>query len=119
MKKFIFLLVVMALGLPALKSQKLHFQQYSILEGLPHSTVFSVMQDSRGFLWVGTDGGGVARTDGVSFEVFNNTSGLSGNVVRALHEDSENRIWIGTDHGLITAAAKRQPFRQCCKERNL
>ena len=81
-------------------SQKFHFQNYSLREGLPNSSVYSILQDSRGFMWFGTDGGGVTRTDGVSFEVYNKGTGLSGNVVRAIYEDREKRIWIGTDHGL-------------------
>ncbi len=51
-------------------------------------------------MWFGTDGGGIARTDGVTFEVYNKATGLSGNVVRAIYEDRENRIWIGTNQGL-------------------
>jgi len=98
-KLFILLLVLVCVN-PVLVSQKLHFQKYSILEGLPHSSIYSMLQDSRGFLWLGTDGGGLARTDGISFETFNNANGLSGNVVRALFEDRKGRIWVGTDQGL-------------------
>jgi signal transduction histidine kinase/ligand-binding sensor domain-containing protein len=35
-------------------------------EGLPNNDVYSVVQDSRGFLWLGT-AGGPSRFDGVSF----------------------------------------------------
>ncbi|MFH0756339.1 MAG: two-component regulator propeller domain-containing protein [Bacteroidota bacterium] len=101
MRKKLAATLVLQFGLLlALQSQKLHFQQYSIAEGLPHSTVYSVLQDSRGFLWIGTAGGGVARTDGTSFHVFNVANGLTGNVVRAIYEDNQGRIWIGTDQGL-------------------
>lgn len=80
-------------------TQKIHFQKYSLFEGLPDATVYSILEDSRGFLWIGTEGG-LARTDGVRFEVFNTTNGLSGDAIRAIYEDQKKRIWIGTNRGL-------------------
>ncbi|MGE5419440.1 MAG: two-component regulator propeller domain-containing protein, partial [Chloroflexota bacterium] len=58
------------------------------------------MQDSRGFIWMGTDGSGVTRFDGNTFETFGKVNGLSGNVVRCLLEDSKGNIWMGTNNGI-------------------
>lgn len=81
-------------------AQNLHFQEYSLFDGLPSSKVYSMHQDSKGFLWLGTDGGGLVRTDGNHFEVYNTRNGLSGNMVRAILEDSKGGVWIGTSNGL-------------------
>lgn len=81
-------------------SQLNNFRSYSIEDGLPQSTVYSLLQDSRGYIWLGTDGGGVCRFDGRNIEVFNRKSGLSGNVVRSMYEDKSGNIWLGTDHGI-------------------
>jgi ligand-binding sensor domain-containing protein/serine phosphatase RsbU (regulator of sigma subunit) len=81
-------------------SQHYFFRRYSVQEGLPQSSVYCLMQDSRGFIWMGTDGAGVVRFDGQKFETFSKTNGLSNNVVRSLFEDSKGNIWIGTDNGL-------------------
>jgi ligand-binding sensor domain-containing protein/serine phosphatase RsbU (regulator of sigma subunit) len=81
-------------------SQQYFFRRYSIEEGLPQSSVYCLLQDSRGYIWMGTDGAGVARFDGQKFETFSKTNGLSDNVVRSLFEDSKGNIWIGTDNGL-------------------
>jgi len=76
-----------------------NFKTYSIEEGLPHSNVYCIFQDARGYLWLGT-GGGLSRFDGKNFKTFNKKSGLAGNMVRAIMEDSQDRLWIGTDEGI-------------------
>ena len=81
-------------------SQQYFFRKYSVEEGLPQSSVYCLLQDSRGYIWMGTDGGGLARFDGHKFEAFNKSNGLSDNVVRSLFEDKKGNIWIGTDDGL-------------------
>jgi len=81
-------------------SQQNNFVNYNIDEGLSQSTVYAIIQDSRGYLWLGTEGGGVCRFDGVNFESYNKKKGLAGNVVRSLMEDSKGNIWIGTDEGI-------------------
>jgi ligand-binding sensor domain-containing protein/serine phosphatase RsbU (regulator of sigma subunit) len=81
-------------------SQQYFFRNFSVEEGLPRSSVFCLLQDSFGFIWMGTDGGGVARFDGQKFETFSKANGLSNDVVRSLFEDSKGNIWIGTNNGI-------------------
>jgi len=81
-------------------SQQYFFRNYSVEEGLPQSSVYCMLQDSRGFIWMGTAGAGVTRFDGQTFETFNEANGLSDNVIRSLMQDSKGNIWIGTDKGL-------------------
>jgi ligand-binding sensor domain-containing protein/serine phosphatase RsbU (regulator of sigma subunit) len=99
-KRFFSILTFFILLQAELFSQQYFFKNYSVEEGLPQSSVYCMMQDSRGFMWLGTDGAGVTRFDGQIFETFNETSGLSDNVVRSLMEDSKGNIWIGTDKGI-------------------
>ncbi len=83
-----------------LHSQQYFFRKYSVEEGLPQSSVYCIIEDTRGFTWIGTAGGGLSRFDGNKFETFTKANGLSDNVIRALFEDSRGNIWIGTDNGL-------------------
>ena len=39
------------------------FTNYTIQSGLPSNTIYYTMEDSNGFLWIGTDAG-VCRYDG-------------------------------------------------------
>lgn len=45
------------------------FNNYTMVQGLPDNRIQSVMQDSRGFLWIGTNEG-LSRFDGKSFKNF-------------------------------------------------
>jgi ligand-binding sensor domain-containing protein/serine phosphatase RsbU (regulator of sigma subunit) len=94
------LAVIFFLSPVCLFSQKSNFRHFSIQDGLPQSSVFTMIQDSRGYIWLGTLGGGASRFDGTTFVTFNTTNGLSGNVVRAIFEDSLGNLWFGTDQGL-------------------
>lgn len=97
-------------------SQHNNFQTFSIDKGLPHSNVYSMMQDSRGYLWAGTEGG-LSRFDGINFRVFGKRDGLSGSNIRSLMEDSKGNIWIGTDEGISIYTGKR--FHKITSENGL
>lgn len=85
----------------AVLSQQYYFRKYSVEEGLPNSSVYSFMQDSRGYIWMGTGGGGVSMFDGSRFVTFTTENGLPDNVVRTILEDHSGNVWIGTDNGLM------------------
>ncbi len=74
------------------------FRHYSTDQGLPSPEVYEILQDSKGFLWFGTDNG-VSRFDGYSFRNFSFEDGLRNNVVFHLQEDEKGRIWMGTMSG--------------------
>ncbi len=68
--------------------------------GFENVRVRSLLEDTTGALWVGTDGTGVYRLDAHGMTTFSHHNGLSGNTVKALHEDRQGRVWVGTDVGL-------------------
>lgn len=78
------------------------FERISREQGLSHTTVYDINQDSHGYIWVGT-GDGLNRFDGYSFKVFRNVVGddksLSNNRVMVIYEDSQQQLWIGTRGG--------------------
>src|SRR5262245_36564791 len=67
---------------------------------LGNSAVTALLQTRNGYIWVGTESG-LARFDGVRFEVFNstNTSALSTDHISSLCEDANGTLWIGTFGG--------------------
>jgi ligand-binding sensor domain-containing protein len=66
-------------------------------QGMPSSTVLSILQTRDGYLWMGTFGG-LVRFDGVQFTTFNsaNTPIIKANGIFGLYEDKQGTIWIAT-----------------------
>ena len=72
-------------------------------QGLPQNSVNAMLQDHRGYLWIGTFGG-LARFDGERFTVFDsaNTPGFGSDQIFSLYESHSGALWVGTvDGGLI------------------
>ena len=81
-------------------AQDYNFQSLSIADGLPQSQVWAAISDSRGYLWFGTQGGGLSRYDGQDFEVFTTAHGLPSNFIHAIYQEKDYSIWVGTNRGL-------------------
>ncbi|MFM2394248.1 MAG: hypothetical protein RLZZ546_2230, partial [Bacteroidota bacterium] len=82
-------------------AQKTNVYEYSINEGLPQSQVYAIEQDMHGYLWLGTQGGGLARFDGKNFEVFNNYGSVQSNFINCFEIDELNKsIYIGSTKGV-------------------
>lgn len=81
-------------------SQHYSFTNYSLEEGLPQSEVSSLIQDKKGNLWLGTNGGGLSRFNGRQFFSYTNSQGLADNNIQTLFLDKNENIWIGTRVGI-------------------
>jgi len=78
------------------------FNHISLEHGLSQSTVFCIYPDSKGFIWIGTEGG-LNKYDGFNFREyahypFDNQS-LSNNTILSIYEDTDGSLWIGTNDG--------------------
>jgi len=97
--KIIISLIVIHLALNA-NAQKLYFNTLTVNDGLSQHDVSCILQDSHGFVWIGTYDG-LNRYDGFNVLNFshktNDVESISGNRILCLFEDSKKRIWIGTD----------------------
>ncbi len=94
------LLFLVAIIFPnPVSAQDIKFRHLSINDGLSQNAVFSIMQDSRGFMWFGTKDG-LNRYDGYSFVVYQHnpfdSTTVSANYISRLFEDSRGYIWVGT-----------------------
>jgi PAS domain S-box-containing protein len=81
---------------------RIAFERLSLKEGLSQSSVYCIFQDSRGFLWFGTEDG-LNRYDGFEFAIYKNEPddpfSLSYSHIKSVVEDSLGDLWIGTFGG--------------------
>lgn len=79
------------------QERNINFEYLIINDGLLQSKINNIFQDSRGFIWISTDGG-LNRFDGYNFEIFqhilHDTTGISSNFVQNIQEDSSGNLWI-------------------------
>ena len=105
-----------------------NFKSYTHDPEDPTSLSFDYVErlfiDSKGGLWVGTNGGGLNYFDTYN-ETFTryqadstNLRGISGNIVNAISEDTEGNIWVATRGGLNKWDPRTQLFTQYVYDRN-
>ncbi len=100
---FLILIFIFAFSANAYSGERLrinlYFVNYTVENGLPSNTVFSIIQDSLGFIWAGTRQG-FTRFDGIKFKTYRtdpkSENSLSFNNAGNLFYDSKGKIWIGT-----------------------
>lgn len=103
--KEIFFLSLLLLGLSPPKSTPQNFgieKLLTINDGLSQNSALAIIQDRKGFIWIGTKDG-LNRFDGIGFKVYRHLldkNSLVNNHIKCLYEDSNGNIWIGTYGGL-------------------
>ncbi len=82
---------------------------------ISNKSISSICQDSRGFLWIGTQGG-LNRYDGYSCVVYENDpyneNSLSHNLIQTMYRDADDVLWIGTYGGLNRFDIQKATFRR-------
>ncbi len=104
-ERFIITLFIFSLILPLAQSQTFDFkfENYTTLDGLSDPNVNTILQDSRGYLWIGTNNG-LNRWNGYEYKIYKNNPNdsltISDNFINVVFEDTNEIVWIGTYHGL-------------------
>lgn len=99
--RLIFLIAVCALIFsPATFSQRRYlFEHLAVKQGLSQGSVNCILQDSKGFMWFGTQDG-LNKYDGYSVKVFKHnpadSTTLNDNWIVAIAEDKNQTLWIRT-----------------------
>jgi signal transduction histidine kinase/DNA-binding response OmpR family regulator/sugar lactone lactonase YvrE len=103
-------LLLPACGRLAAQSTPWRITALTVDDGLSQNEVTDILQDRRGYLWVGTRGG-LNRFTGQDFDVFRNEldrpGSLSNSSVECLAEDDRGHIWVGTKSGGISVLDPR------------
>lgn len=95
------LFILLLVNIQILAQNKL-FKSLTVQEGLSDEDINCIIQDKKGFLWIGTESG-LNRYDGYEFKIFkynqNDKNSLPNNSIWSLYEDKKSNIWIGTKSG--------------------
>ena len=101
--KLFFLLMLIFMISFSGNGQHNKIQRFTTENGLSSNVVYPIIQDSKGYLWIGTNDG-LNRYDGYGFKIFRNIAGdsasLIANTVSNICEDSQGNIWVATQGGI-------------------
>jgi len=80
------------------------FESFSVNDGLSQNTVYSIIQDRKGFLWICTQLG-LNRFSGYEFEIYKNDPNkndtIQNNYIYTSFKDSGENLWFGSLDGTI------------------
>lgn len=100
-------LAAMGNGVWKCKPEQNIYQSYSYTDGknntISSNSVSSIMQDSKGNIWLSTDRGGICRYNEAqdNFTSFGINEGLPDDVCYDILEDKQSNLWFGTSKGLV------------------
>jgi len=95
--------------------QHIQFKRLTINDGLSLSSVYCIFQDSKGFMWFGTEDG-LNRYDGQNFTIFRSNRDDNNSVVdkwiEQVFEDSRGKLWFASQGGLTHFDMETEKFTQ-------
>jgi signal transduction histidine kinase/ligand-binding sensor domain-containing protein len=97
---------------------ELPFERLSVEHGLSFNEVYSILQDSRGFMWFGTFNG-LNRYDGYTFTVYKpipaDSTTMSAGSCNTRYEDALGNFWINNSSNLTRYDRTTDRFARCLK----
>lgn len=113
-KPLFFCLLLLVLSISALPNN-IRFKRITINDGLSLSSVYCIHQDSKGFMWFGTEDG-LNKYDGKNFIIYrsdpNNPNTISYKWIEQIFEDSQGKLWLGSRGGLSRFDPVDEQFTQ-------
>lgn len=104
MTRLIYLLVLTFVINLFLQAQSIRFGHLTVEEGLSQNAVTCILQDSKGFMWFGTQDG-LNRYDGYNFKIFKNdpsdSNSISDNFISTIYEDKNKNLIFRTISGKL------------------
>lgn len=78
--------------------------------------ISSIVQDHKGFIWMGTNGAGLYKYDSFEYTSYlqkqGNKNSLSSSIINCIYIDNSRRLWVGTESGLHLYNRKLDKFQK-------
>src|SRR6476619_8462698 len=78
-----------------------HFKHLNVQNGLTQNIVYHFLQDSRGYMWIGTHNG-LSLYDGIKATNFlhddQNSKSIARNFISGIAEDSSGQVWVSNEN---------------------
>ena len=98
------ILIITSFGLNAQSIRpRYNFKHLNVQNGLTQNVVYRFLQDSHGYMWIGTHNG-LTMYDGITTTNFlqneHDPTSITGNFISSILEDSAQQVWIGNEKGI-------------------
>lgn len=88
----------------------------NLKDGMSKVAISTITQDNYGYIWIGTNGKGVYKFDGVEYVSYKyeSTDSLSVNssLIHCSYLDKKNRLWVGTENGINVYDRRIDKFKR-------
>ena len=81
------------------------WNNYTTKDGLAGNIVYSIAQDEKGGMWIGTNAG-LSYFDGKKWHLFTTTDGLLDNNIYAVMPTANGQVWVGSRSGVTLLVAR-------------
>jgi len=80
-----------------------NFKHLNVQNGLTQNIVYHFLQDSHGYIWIGTHNG-LSLYDGIKTTNFlhddGNSKSIARNFISGIEEDSSQQVWVSNENGI-------------------
>ncbi|MDB4292935.1 response regulator [Maribacter sp.] len=87
---------------------------HDIKESNSQRAISTIIQDHKGFIWIGTNGVGLNKFNGIDFTYYkqrwDDQNTINSSLIHASYIDTSNRLWVGTEAGLNLYDRKQDQF---------
>ena len=106
-------LLLLSICLPSRAADNYMFKYFDVGSGLSNNSVYAILKDSKGFLWLATESG-LNRYDGYDFSVYRSVEGdsltLPDNFISDIVEADDYRFWVKSSQGYVLYDGKTDRF---------
>ena len=102
-------------------SENYNFKNITSEDGLSQSTVETIYQDSKGYIWIGTNDG-LDRYNGYEFKHYKHDkydkNSIANNYIVDIIEDKNGYIWVSTTNGLSRIDTDKDEIKNYYSEKD-